>query len=978
MNCGPPHSRPPIADRTPCIGRFRSSFLATDVMEMPTDSTASRYAFKAAEEHWKKVWEDREVFVAARDPAKPKYYVLEMFPYPSGRIHMGHVRCYTLGDVVARYKRARGFNVLHPMGWDAFGMPAENAAMEHGIHPAKWTYANIDTMRDQLKMMGLSIDWQREFATCDPAYYRHEQRMFLDFLEAGLVYRQEAWVNWDPVDQTVLANEQVIEGRGWRSGAEVEMRRLPQWFFRISDYADELLDALDNLDRWPDKVRLMQTNWIGRSEGLRFSFDVIDAPDGHEQLEVYSTRHDTIFGASFCAVSPEHPLARELSQRDDALREFVAECARLGTSEAAILQAEKQGYDTGVRVRHPFVDGKTLPVFVANFILMEYGTGAIFGCPAHDQRDLDFALKYGLDVIPVVVPEEATNLVIDHDAYTGPGVLANSQFLDGLSVEAAKKEVARRLEASGKGRREVNYRLRDWGVSRQRYWGCPIPVINCDACGVVPVPAADLPVTLPDDVSFDTPGNPLDRHPTWKHVSCPTCGGPALRETDTFDTFVDSSWYFARFCCPDADQPTDLDDVSYWLPVDQYVGGVEHAILHLLYSRFFARAMARTGHGGADEPFAGLFTQGMICHKTYRSETGDWIEPALVHTTDTSRTVHLHTGTGELLGANASGEICRLIQVPDGRIDPALVHTLDADKKIQLDALTDDPLLRDSSGKPCRSEPDASDPIDPALVETVNIDLRLHRHAETGERLVEGRSEKMSKSKKNVVDPVDIIDRYGADTARWFMLSDSPPDRDLDWTEAGISGAWRFVNRLWRLTRTLAPELPPPGTPPSADGDGLKLRRAVHATIAGVTQDFETFHFNRAVARIHEVVNDLPNYSAQTSGAELREALEAIALLIGPMTPFLAEELWKMLGQETMVADMAWPVADPDLLRVDTVTIAVQVRGKLRGTIELSRDSNKTSAEELALALPTVAAAIGNDTIKKVIYVPNRIINVIH
>ena len=853
---------------------------------MTADPFPSRYAFKAAEKRWQAAWDDGECFTAVEDPERPKYYVLEMFPYPSGRIHMGHVRNYTMGDVVARYKRARGFNVLHPMGWDAFGMPAENAAMEKKVHPAEWTYENIDTMRRQLKMMGLSIDWSREIATCHPEYYRHEQQMFLDFLEAGLIERRDAWVNWDPVDQTVLANEQVIDGRGWRSGATVEKRRLSQWFFKITDYAQDLLDTLCTLDRWPEKVRIMQSNWIGRSEGLRIAFEMEGRDD---RLEVYTTRPDTIFGASFCAISPEHPLAGSLADGNPQLTAFIEGCSRLGTSEAAIEQAEKIGFDTGLRVKHPFIDGKTLPVYVANFILMEYGTGAIFGCPAHDQRDLDFARKYELDVLPVVVPEEAENFEIGDEAYTGPGRLANSEFLDGLEVDAAKAVISDRIEAADAGAREVNYRLRDWGISRQRYWGCPIPVIHCDACGTVPVPSGDLPVVLPDDVTFDQPGNPLDRHDTWRKVDCPSCGGPGERETDTFDTFVDSSWYFARFCSPRADGPTNRSAADYWLPVDQYIGGIEHAILHLLYSRFFTRAMSRTDHAALDEPFAGLFTQGMVCHETYQTGSGAWVEPTSV----------------------------------------------------------------------------------------VEQDGGARAHANTGEAITVGRSEKMSKSKKNVVDPEDIIDSYGADTARWFMLSDSPPDRDLDWSEAGISGAWRFTNRLWRLVATHAGDLPPPGGDIPAGSDPA-TRRLIHATVAGVTEDLETFHFNRAVARIYELVSALSSDEAIEHKAVLREGLETVTLLIGPMMPHLAEELWRALGHSTLVADSAWPEADESLLVHETVEIAVQVRGKMRGTVVIARDADQAAAEEAALSLSTVTAALGDDEIKKIIYVPNRIINVIH
>ncbi|MFT5488279.1 MAG: leucyl-tRNA synthetase [Alphaproteobacteria bacterium] len=860
---------------------------------MPTDAPndpTSRYAFKDAELRWQTAWEDGQCFAAEENPDLPKYYVLEMFPYPSGRIHMGHVRNYTMGDVVARYKRARGFNVLHPMGWDAFGMPAENAAMEKKVHPAEWTYANIDTMRRQLKLMGLSIDWTREIATCHPDYYRHEQKMFLDFIEAGLIHQREAWVNWDPVDQTVLANEQVIDGCGWRSGAPVEKRRLSQWFFKITDYAQELLDALDTLDRWPDKVRLMQANWIGRSEGLRIAFEMENRKD---DLEVYTTRPDTIFGASFCAMSPEHPLAAELADGNADLTAFIEECGRLGTSEAAIEQAEKVGFDTGLRVKHPFIDSKTMPVYVANFILMEYGTGAIFGCPAHDQRDLDFARKYGLDVLPVVVPEGEEDFAVGDVAYTDDGKLANSAFLNGMDVETAKADISDRIEAAGSGQREVNFRLRDWGISRQRYWGCPIPIIHCDDCGGVPVPAADLPVVLPDDVTFDRPGNPLDRHDAWKNVDCPKCGKPAVRETDTFDTFVDSSWYFARFTSPGADTPTDRAAADYWLPVDQYIGGVEHAILHLLYSRFFARAMKKTGHASMDEPFAGLFTQGMICHETYKTEDGAWVEPA---------------------------------DVLEGHGDARV-------------------------------------------------------HAETREPLIVGRSEKMSKSKKNVIDPEDIISTYGADTARWFMLSDSPPERDLDWSESGITGAWRFSNRLWRLIAANTDTLPPIGTVPASDS-APDLRRAVHAAIAGVTDDLEAFHFNRSVARIHELVNALSDADAikdgGKDGAALREGLETVTLLIGPMMPHLSEELWRMLGHDVLVANSPWPVANESLLVQDTVKLAVQVRGKMRGTVEIPHDADQATAEQAALALPTVTAALDGDEVKKIIYVPNRIINVIH
>jgi leucyl-tRNA synthetase len=856
----------------------------------------SRYNFTETEAKWQDLWDERGCFAVGEDSSRPKYYVLEMFPYPSGRIHMGHVRNYTLGDLVARFKRAQGFNVLHPMGWDAFGLPAENAAIEAGVHPAEWTRENIAAMRRQLKRMGLSYDWSREIATCAPEYYRHEQAMFLDFLETGLVYRKEAWVNWDPVENTVLANEQVIDGKGWRSGAPVERRMLSQWFLKITAFNEELLSALAALDRWPDRVRTMQENWIGRSEGARMIFDLEGRDD---RLEVYTTRQDTIFGASFCAIAADHPLAVALAETDPKLAEFIADCRRLGTSEAAIETAEKQGYDTGVRARHPFAADRKLPVYVANFVLMEYGTGAIFGCPAHDQRDLDFARKYGLAIVPVVAPEDAdaATFAIGEEAYTGPGRMINSNFLDGMSIAEAKAEIARRLDAAGAGGLAVNYRLRDWGVSRQRYWGCPIPVIHCEACGVVPVPKADLPVVLPEDVDFDKPGNPLDHHPNWKHVPCPHCGEPARRETDTFDTFFESSWYFARFCSPVADAAFTREAVDYWLPVDQYIGGIEHAVLHLLYSRFFTRALKRCGYLGIDEPFAGLMTQGMVCHETYRGAGGGWLSPSEI------------TRSGE------------------GFIN-----------------------------------------------------------AETGETVSVGRSEKMSKSRKNVVDPEAIIDTYGADTARFFMLSDSPPDRDLEWTEAGIEGAWRFINRLWRMSTRPALPVADKGTPRPetagtavADAETTAVEREMHKTIDRVTDDLEKFGFNRAVARVREFTNVLAELAGTDTAAAWirREGFETIVKLIGPMMPHLGEELWLRLGHDTLLVDAPWPSADPAMLIDETVTVGVQVNGKLRGTIELPKDSGEDDARAAALALPNVTKAIDGKPPRKVIVVPNRIVNVV-
>ncbi|HZH28719.1 MAG TPA: leucine--tRNA ligase [Azospirillaceae bacterium] len=852
----------------------------------------ARYNFREVEAKWQRTWAERESFRVAADPSRPKYYVLEMFPYPSGRIHMGHVRNYTMGDMVARYKRAMGFNVLHPMGWDAFGLPAENAALEKGVHPGKWTYENIATMRGQLQSMGLAIDWSREIATCRPEYYRHEQKMFLDFLKAGLAYRKESWVNWDPVDQTVLANEQVIDGRGWRTGALVEKRKLSQWFLRITAFADELLAALASLDRWPEKVRLMQENWIGKSQGLRFLFKL---SGGHDDLEVFTTRPDTLFGASFVAVSPNHPLAARVAADRPDLAAFIAECNRTSTSEADIETAEKLGFDTGVTAEHPFVPGWHLPVYVANFVLMEYGTGAIFGCPAHDQRDLEFAYKYKLPVKPVVIPDDQdpATFQVGAEAYTGPGTLRNSAFLDGLSVEDAKRAAIARIEEAGRGQGTTMFRLRDWGVSRQRYWGCPIPVVHCPGCGAVPVPEDQLPVTLPDDVDFDKPGNPLDRHPTWKHTTCPSCGGAAQRETDTFDTFIESSWYFLRFASPrEEGRALDPEAVKYWLPVDQYIGGVEHAVLHLLYARFWTRAMAQCGYLDLQEPFAGLFTQGMVTHATYQDQAGKWIFPTDVETRD---------------------------------------------------------------GK--------------------------HVRADDGTPVAVGPIVKMSKSKKNVVDPQQIIETYGADAARLFMMSDSPPDRDLEWTEAGIDGAWRYINRLWRMVAEPAVALPPPGTPRPAElgAKAEAVRKAVHKTVVAVSADLDRFHFNKAVARVRELTNTLSDLDGKGAGDAwvLREGYEVLVRLVGPMMPHLAEELWGALGHRTLLCDTPWPEADPALVQDDTVKMAVQVNGKLRATIELARDLDQKAAEQAALADPAVAKAIEGKTVRKVVVVPNRVVNVV-
>ncbi len=862
-----------------------------------TPVAPARYNFRETEAKWQKAWEERQTFRARMDKARPKYYVLEMFPYPSGRIHMGHVRNYTQGDVIARYKRARGFNVLHPMGWDAFGLPAENAAMEKKVHPKKWTYENIATMKAQLKSMGLSLDWSRELASCDPSYYRHQQKMFLDFWKAGLAYRKEAWVNWDPVDNTVLANEQVIDGKGWRTGAPVERRKLTQWNLKITHFADELLERLDTLDRWPEKVRLMQANWIGKSRGARVFWQLTDASGADRgRLEIFTTRPDTLYGASFAALSAEHPIVTELAEKDAGLQHFVAECRKTGTAAAEVETAEKIGRELPLLAKHPLMPGKTLPVYAANFVLMEYGTGAIFGCPGHDERDHEFATKYGLPIIPVVMPEgaDAASFSVAKEPFVEDGVIINSDFLNGLTVEDAKIRVIERLEEMGVGKGTTQYRLRDWLVSRQRYWGCPIPAIHCEKCGVVPVPEKDLPVELPEDVTFDRPGNPLDRHPTWKHVACPTCSGPARRETDTFDTFIDSSWYFDRFTSPWLETaPFDRSENNYWMPVDQYIGGVEHAILHLLYSRFWTRAMREVQMTSRDEPFDGLFTQGMVCHETYRGVDGSWLLPEEVERVDGGK------------------------------------------------------VLRASDKTP------------------VEV----------------GRSEKMSKSKKNVVDPDQIIHDYGADTARWFMLSDSPPERDLEWTEAGVTGAWRFQQRLFRIATEALADLPAAGTPkPAAFSDAAQaLRRSAHKAIAGVSADIEAFHFNKAVARLYELASSIDGLKSKDAADRWakREALEIFVRLTGPMTPHLAEELWQALGHKSLLADSPWPLAEDELLVDDTVTIAVQLNGKLRGTVQLAKDAPKTEAESAALALPEIARALDGKQPKRLIVVPNRIVNVV-
>lgn len=855
--------------------------------------TLPTYSFKLSEKKWQDFWETDQSFNVDRYADRPSYYVLEMFPYPSGRIHMGHVRNYTIGDAVARYKRAQGFNVLHPMGWDAFGLPAENAAIGHGVHPTKWTYENIAHMRDQLKSIGFSYDWSREVATCSPEYYQHEQRFFLEFLKHGLAYQKESMVNWDPVDHTVLANEQVVDGKGWRSGAPVERRRLRQWFLKITAFSDSLLQGLGELKNWPPKVLNMQEKWIGKSEGLRLFFSLVDRED---TLEVYTTRPDTLFGASFCALAPNHPLAEELAKGNVLLSKFIETCNALGMAEENIERAEKEGFDTGLRVIHPFIEGKTMPLLVANYILMDYGTGAIFGCPAHDQRDLELAKRFGLEVIQVVAPKDASpeDLGINDTAYTDYGVMINSDFLNGKSVAEAKELVIAHLETKGIGKRTTHYRLRDWGISRQRYWGCPIPIIYCPTCGAVPVPQSDLPVTLPEDVTFDKPGNPLEHHPSWKHVLCPCCKAESVRETDTFDTFFESSWYFAQFCSGPAQGGLTKEACNKWLPVDQYIGGVEHAVLHLLYARFFTRALKVCGYLAVEEPFDGLLTQGMVCQETYKDHDGNWLYP-------------------EEITRNHQGELVTI---------------------------------------------------------------------STGKKVAVGRIEKMSKSKKNVVDPAHIIDAYGADTARLFMLSDSPPERDLEWSDSGIDGCWRYINRFYRMVAETIAAVGNTFREPIPDelSESLvTIRKSAHKTVAAVTQDLEHFHFNKAIARIRELTNMLSTVSLDQPhiGPVMAEALLFAVKLIHPMVPHLAEECFQILGQHGSLSDTEWPKAEPRFLEEDSVTVVVQLNGKLKTRLQLPKDMDSKKAESLVREHPEIVSAIRGQGIKKIIVVPNRIINVV-
>ncbi len=856
-----------------------------------------KYNPKVVEQKWQKIWQDKKTFEVEIDQSKQKYYILEMFPYPSGKIHMGHVRNYTLGDVVARYKRAQGFNVMHPMGWDAFGLPAENAAMQNKTSPKKWTYENIEQMKNQLKLMGFSIDWSREFATCDEDYYFQQQKLFRILYEAGLVYRKESLVNWDPVEQTVLANEQVIEGKGWRSGAIVEQKKLSQWFFKITEFSEELLSDLSKLDRWPEKVKSMQSNWIGKSLGCQIQFEVFDDKKNstNEKLEIFTTRQDTIFGATFCAISPNHPFAETLSQHNEAIKNFIKECQKKGFSEETLAKEEKEGVFTNHFVKHPFKKDTFLPIYLANFILMDYGTGAIYGCPAHDQRDLDFANKYKLDVIPVICPNDADlkTFKIDNEAYTENGTLINSEFLNGKNIEEAKQEVNQKLEKLGIGESTINYRLRDWGISRQRYWGCPIPVIYREDGEIILVPEKDLPVKLPEEVNFEEKGNPLDSHSTWKHTTCPETGMKAIRETDTLDTFVDSSWYFLRFCSASNNEfPFDKKDINYWMPVDQYVGGVEHAILHLLYSRFFSRALQKGGQIKISEPFDGLFTQGMVCHETYKNEKNEWVYP------------------------------------------------------------------------------------DEVIEEKGKI-----THIKSREKIIKGPSESMSKSKKNIIDPEKIITEYGADSARWFVLSDSPPERDINWSESGIQGSWRFCQKIWSLIQNNIDVFKTKNEKNLNDiSDKAKeLQREVHTSLSQVTTSIEKFQMNVSVAKIYEMVNHLSKFNSENpkDKSVMKESLEILIRIIEPMTPHLAEECWKIIGKTSDLTTEPWPKVKKDFLIRENTTIIIQINGKKRGEIVIAMNSIEEEVVKQSMKIKNIADIVEGKNIKKQIFVTNKILNLV-
>jgi len=837
-----------------------------------------RYNHKKTEKYWQGLWSKENAESASRRSDKKKYYVLEMFPYPSGKIHMGHVRNYTLGDVLARYKKMRGFNVMHPMGWDAFGLPAENAAITEKKSPADWTYKNIKVMKIQLQRMGFLLDWSREIATCHPEYYKHEQAFFIDLLKNQLAYKKESEVNWDPVDKTVLANEQVIDGRGWRSGAIVEKKKLSQWFLKISKYSEELLNDLNKLKHWPEKVKLMQANWIGKSEGVEISFKIVPPAEEINNIEVFTTRHDTLFGASFCAISIDHPLAKKIITKDTEAAEFVKSCAGIDQEKV------KKGFRTKLEILHPLIQHKTLPLFIANFVLMEYGSGAIFGCPAHDQRDLDFAIKYRLEITPVVSPDaNKSNFKITTTAYTGPGTMINSSFLNGLTIEEAKNKIFDELSKKEIAKKQTNYKLRDWGLSRQRYWGCPIPIIYREDGEIVPVPKEMLPVTLPDVKKVGSKGNVLDSLKEWKNTVCPHTGKKAVRETDTFDTFFESSWYFLRYCSPrESSKPFTSSEIEYWLPVDQYIGGIEHAILHLLYSRFFVKALRDMGYIKIDEPFKGLFTQGMVTHKTFRDQNNNWLYPQEV--------------------------------------------TIKNNEYFDLNGL----------------------------------------------KIFAGKIEKMSKSKKNVIDPAYIVDLYGADTARWYMLSDSPPERDLEWTENGIMGAHKFINKVWDISLKIKEYK----ASNSKDDEGLLVQQ--NKLISSVTENIEKFHFNKAIANIYEGVNFLQKIinSKSVSLDQLRESMVSLAKVIHPFIPHISEEIWKNLGCEKYCFCSLWPETTGNRKEA-TYKMAIQINGKTRDLIEVNKKETKNQILKRAKSQNKIIKYIENKEIKKIIYVPEKIVNLV-
>ena len=834
---------------------------------------SERYNHKIAEPKWQKKWRDAGTFKTEKNKNKKKYYVLEMFPYPSGKIHMGHVRNYTLGDVVARFKKMKGFNVFHPMGWDAFGLPAENAAMTEKKNPEDWTYSNIKYMRGQLKSMGLSIDWGKEIATCHPGYYKHEQLFFIDMFKSGLAYKKMSEVNWDPVDKTVLANEQVIDGRGWRSGALVEKKNLSQWFLKTSDYSEELLSDLDSLDMWPQKVKIMQSNWIGKSEGVEISFSItLNNILKQNSIKVYTTRPDTIFGATFIAISPEHELSKIIFEKDNDAKKFSDQIKKVDSEKT------KVGYNTNIFVQHPFLE-KKIPVFIANFVLMEYGLGAIFGCPAHDQRDLEFALKYNLDVIQVVKNKNTKEgFKLENKAMLENGTMINSDFLNGLDSERAKKEVLNRLEQKGVGNKKTNYKLRDWGVSRQRYWGCPIPMMYREDGEIIPVKEKDLPVLLPV-LSKNNSSPTKEEVDEWKNTVCPQTGMRAIRETDTFDTFFESSWYFLRYCNPRLDKPFLKEDVDYWLPVDQYIGGIEHAILHLLYSRFFTKALRDLGHLNIDEPFRGLFTQGMVTHKTFKNKKGEWVEPN------------------------------NIIENKKGYFD------------------------------------------------------------QNNEKVDVGKIEKMSKSKKNVVNPTSIINMYGADTARWFMLSDSPPERDLEWTDVGVASSYKFINKIWDTCIRAKNYKNNGGS--SAVGVFNKL-------VVSISENIEKFHFNKSVANIYTYVNELNKAMDQkkVSDEDIKKVLDNLCIILQPFTPHLSEEVWEMLGNEGFCANAGWPELKNDA-DDEGYELPIQVNGKLKGLISVKKEEEEASLIKRAKNLSAVEKAVKQKTFIKTIYIPKKILNIV-